>query len=493
VSAKVITAKSAKLPFQKAEAPTARQDDGRYTEILEPLYPIADLLKMKEYSTILQQCVDAYKQNICGFGVSLKYREDETKDKETPEMVAEWNAVKELIEYWNFDKPFKDVFGQAIEHREYCGNGYIEILRDGKECPVGGENVDPEYIKITQLADTVEVVYRRSGRELKVRKRFRRFVQDINGSKVWFKQFGDPRVMDLRTGKFEDNVSLEFQANEILHLKIGDKAYGLPRWIGQIIHMHGTRKAEELNYLYFYQGRHVPAAIIVSNGRLTEGSQQKLVEYAQSVSGTDNAHKFLLIEAEGEEEGLLEDEKKGVKVEFKSLAEILQQDALFLEYDDKSRQKLQSSFRLPDIYVGRSKDFNRATAEMAIEITEQQVFIPERESMEFTINNILFADYELKYVDVFFKKPDISNPQDKARLLEVYNNIGAIAPNDVRDDVGHLLGKDLENFMDEAANLPGVLRPQSMPILMQKSEEDRERFVSVMKDVRDLLEELGNE
>ncbi|MDO7787137.1 phage portal protein [Desulforamulus aquiferis] len=489
--ATVIKGDKTQFPFQKAEGPMARQGDEQSNEVLTPPYPIIELLQMKEYSTILQQCVDAYKQNICGFGVSLRYREDETKDKETPEMKAEWERVQELIKYWNFDEAFKDVFTKAIEHREYCGNGYIEIIRDGKGVSVGGENVDPKYIKVTRLTEPVEVSYYRGGKQFKRQKRFRRYQQDINGKTVWFKEFGDPRIMDITNGKFEEGIPIDRQANEILHFKIGDGAYGIPRWIAQMIHMYGARKAEELNYRYFYQGRHIPAAIIVSNGQLTEESRAALEEYAKSVEGVENSHKFLLLEVEGEDESPDEDKKKKSNVELKSLAEILQQDALFLEYDDKSRQKLQSSFRLPDIYVGRSKDFNRATAEMAMEITEQQVFIPERESLEFVINNKLFVEHGFKYVDAYFNSPDISNPDDKARLLEVFNSIGAIAPNDVRQDVGKLLGRELENFKDELANIPPSLRQQVSQILMQKSAN--ESIIGILKDLRDVLEDVRHE
>lgn len=59
--------------------------------------------------------------------------------------------------------------------------------------------------------------------------------------------------------------------------------------------MYGARKAEELNYLYFKQGRHVPAAITVENGMLSESSYEQLQEYMNGIEGSDNAHKFLLL------------------------------------------------------------------------------------------------------------------------------------------------------------------------------------------------------
>lgn len=162
----------------------------------------------------------------------------------------------------------------------------------------------------------------------------------------------------------------------------GSGTYGVPRWIGNIVNMYGARKAEELNYLYFKQGRHVPAAITVENGMLSESSYQQLQEYMNGIEGSDNAHKFLLLEVEGipkkkKDEVSNDEDPAPVKVEIKSLAEILQEDALFLEYDEKTRNKIRSSFRLPPIYTGESKDYNKATADTAQKTTEEQVFQPK--------------------------------------------------------------------------------------------------------------------
>lgn len=490
VRAKVIKAAQGGVPISKAETATAKKNEG-FKEIIDPPLNIKTLMEMPDNSTILQQCIDAYKQNIVGFGVGLKYREDETKKKETPEMAAEWNFIQETLQYFHFDKPLKEVLALAVDHRERCGNGYLEIIRDGKGLPAGLENVDPSYIKVTKAGDPIEVTYKRNGKEFKRYKRFRKYIQEIQGKKTWFKEFGDARIMDSRTGQFTEDVPGEYQANEILHLKIGDGAYGIPRWIGQVIHIQGARKAEELNLNYFEKGRHIPMAVLIKNGMLTEDSETQLQEYVNSVQGVDNAHKYLLLEVEGLDEGLTSDEKSKVDIELKSLADMLQNDALFLEYDEKSRQKVQSSFRLPDIYVGRSKDFNRATADMARQITEEQVFIPERQYLAFIMNRLLLAEYDLKFVDVFFKGPDISDSQDMARLLAIYNQIGGVAPNDVRDAVSKLLGKDLENFQQEEANIPLQLQRQqqsSLPLPMMKSANAD--IVSILKDLRDVLEEL---
>ncbi|WP_255298528.1 phage portal protein [Brevibacillus dissolubilis] len=496
VNVRVIKAQQ-KQEMTKAQHFAATEEDpyaGAYTDsdLLAPPYLPEALYSIYDNSTILKQCVETYRRNIVGFGAALKYVEDETQSEETPEMRAEWDFFKNFMKYFNFDQSFEDVMGEAIEHREIYGNAYIEILRNGRGLPDGGEIIDPKFVRLTKLGEPVDITYMREGKIFYRKKRFRKYAQKIGGKTVWFKEFGDPRKMDSRTGQYTQQLPIEHEANEILHLKIGSSAYGVPRWVGHSIHMVGARKAEELNYRYFEQGRHTPAAIIISNGTLSEQSEEALAAYAASVEGTDNAHKFLLIEAEGMVDDFGDKEGKNVKIELKSLADMLQQDALFLEYDEASRKKVQSSFRLPDIFVGRSTDYNRATADTARKLTEDQVFKPERNSLEFIINNKLLAEYQLKSTVLYFRGPDISDSEEKARLLDVFIRAGAVAPNDLREEVGKVIGKELENFADGKFNLPAGVQggedDQGSSVPVQKADDD---IVAVLKDVRDVLEEVA--
>ena len=56
-------------------------------------------------------------------------------------------------------------------------------------------------------------------------------------------------------------------------------------------------------------------------------------------------------------------------LEVVKMADILQKDELFQDYLDNNRRKVQSAFQLPDLYVGYTTDFNRATAQSAQEVT----------------------------------------------------------------------------------------------------------------------------
>ena len=190
-----------------------------------------------------------------------------------------------------------------IEAREKFGIAYCEVIRNN-----AGEVVQIEFVRETiymcksrPLDPFVEATYLYKGREIKRKKRFRKYKQSIGGTTVYYKEFGDPRRMDYRDGKYGDSVPKEYQANEIIDFAIGTDTYGEVRWIGQILGCDGARRAENLNNNYFINGRHIPLAIVVKGGTLTDESIKHIREYLNGVRGEKGQHSFLLLEAQNNE------------------------------------------------------------------------------------------------------------------------------------------------------------------------------------------------
>ncbi|MCY8271295.1 phage portal protein [Bacillus sonorensis] len=504
---------SVKATVFKANAPseTTKQiyeDQFTYQEndIIAPPYNLKELKSIAEYSTILQQCIHAYKTNILGFGFDVEYtfdiNGDDVQSEKKQAAENDWTRLEEFIRYLHFDESAEIVVGYAIEDREKTGNGFLEVLRNGAGKPAGVEYLDVKNMRVCHYTEPIEVEFTfREHNEIKTmkrKKRFRKYVQMVDGKQVFFKEYGDPRIMNLRTGKYEANTPEELQANEVIHFKLGSGAYGVPRWIGHIVNLYGARKAEELNYMYFKQGRHIPAAITVENGMLSESSYQQLQEYMNDLEGTENAHKFLLLEVEGipTEKGITgEEDVSSVKVDIKSLGEILQQDALFLEYDEKSRSKLRSAFRLPPLYTGEAHEYNKATADTARKITEEQVFQPERKIITGKLNNLFLSDLNIYHAQLTLKGPDFRDPMEIAKVLGPFINAGAVSPNDLRDLAGRVLGKTLEEWPEDEYSRPlGKAQNNSsdpLQTLFQKSKDNRsEDLIMLLKDMRDVLEEL---
>lgn len=252
--------------------------------------------------------------------------------------------------------------------------------------------------------------------------------------------------------------------------------------------------------MYFKQGRHIPAAITIENGMLSEDSYKQLQDYMNGLEGVENSHKFLLLEAEGIAKGKNihgDEEIVPVKVDIKSLAEILQEDALFLKYDQKSRDKIRSAFRLPPLYTGEAQDYNKATADTARKITEEQVFQPERNVLTGRLNALFLNDLEIHKVELQLKGPDFQDPLEIAKVLTPFITAGAVSPNDLRDLAGRVLGKTLEEWPEEEYNRP-IGKNESTPAedpftALFKSKGGTPDVIGVLKDMRDVLEDLKNE
>lgn len=417
------------------------------------------LKQLVDDSTILPQCIRAYKSNIAGFGISVKYMTD--YDDETPEMKAEWDRLEEIIALLNMDMNTKEVFENVIRDRETYGIAYCEVIRN-----MEGEVVELQFIVDTPSVDLtyplepyVDTFYFYKGKQINRKKKFRKFRQNVGGKTVYFKEFGDPRIMDKRNGKYAEEggeeIEIDNQANEIIEFRLGSMPYGEVRWIGQVLTVDGNRRAEILNNNYFRKGRHTPLMIMVQGGTLSDEAWTKLQSYMNDIEGENGQHSFLVLETDNADTTTAFTDQQKPTVEIKDLASVLQKDELFQEYQENGRKKVQSSFLLPDLYVGYTTDFNRATSQAAMEVTEKQVFQPERESLAWTINNRLLNGYNFRYVGVELDSPDITNPDDIQKILNITERAGGLTPNVAKEYTYEVIGKEgCEDYEGEWGDIP---------------------------------------
>ena len=499
-------------PIEKADTSVQLSEHEAYNakDWITPSNDLRGLRNLVKNSTILPQCIRAYKNNIAGFGIGVRYTVD---TDETPEMAEEFSQAQEIIELLNIEQDTKEVFEDIVEARETYGISYLEVIRN-----LAGEVVQIDFIKDTpsiQKTKPLEPyktsIYYHHGQQLERKKRYCKYKQTIGGKTVYFREFGDPRIMDSRNGKYleeGETIELEYQANEIMEFAIGTEPYGEVRWIGQVLGVDGSRKAESLNNNYFENGRHTPLMIMIKGGTLTDDSFEKLQNYMNEIKGAAGQHAFIILETESTDGRADFEQQDKPEIEVKDLANILQKDELFQDYLDNNRRKVQSSFQLPDLYVGYTTDFNRATAQTAQEVTEKQVFQPERKSLAWAINNRLLNGYQFRYVEAYFLEPDISNPDDLYKLLTVCNNAGGLSPNKAKQIIYEAYGEVAEDYPEEWGDIPfAYSKAQSggmgldfgtLTMSLQKQIEKAagnhdEAVVAVMKEVKRLLLKMDKE
>lgn len=498
-----------RTPVKKAETSTQIEMQEAYngSEWIQQPVNLHALERYVSESSILPQCIRSYKNNIPGFGIGVKYTEDVD---ETPEMAAEFKKATEIIELLTIEQDTKEIFEDIIEARETYGIAYVEVIRNfaGEVVQIEFIRNTPSILKTEPLEPYVPFTYYHHGTSLVRNRKFRKYRQDIGGKTVYYKEFGDPRIMDRRNGEYleaGETLELKWQANEILEFAIGTKPYGEVRWIGQLLGVDGSRRAESLNNNYFINGRHTPLLIMIKGGTLTNDSYTKLQEYMNGIKGEQGQHAFIVLEAENAEQRTDFDTSDKPEIEIKDIASILQKDELFQEYLENNRKRVQSAFLLPDLYVGYTTDFNRATAQTAKEVTEEQVFQPERISLAWVINNKLLNGYQFKYVEAYFLAPNITNPDDLYKILTVSNNAGGLTPNKAKDVVYRMLGETSEDYDEDWGNIPlqiyatknsaatdvnGIAAQLTKQIQKAESSDTPDEVVSVMKSVQKLLKEI---
>jgi len=516
---------------------------------LEPPYDLEALCLLTEHSNSLRQNVDAYATNIDGFGhrfePAIDFDADDADGRIADSIYLERLAARDrgelsadaalqpsaeevterkrelvqlarierarlesFFDFCCFDHSFVDLRRRTRQDLEVTGNAYWEVLRDGRNEIARLVYVPSYSVRLLPLDETpVEVedrvrVSSVSFDKVSTRRRLRRYVQIQGIERVYFKSLGDPRVVSRKTGRvFDDAESLgdadptDGPATELVHFAVHSprSPYGVPRWVGTLLAVLGSRQMEEVNYLYFENKSVPPLALLVSGGRLSEASVPRIERFIEeNLKGKTNFHKVLILEAEG---GTGTGENARAKIELKPLTDAQQQDALFQLYDERNIDKVGSAFRLPRLLRGESKDFNRATAESALRFAEYQVFQPERDEFDFLINRKLLADMGIRFWRFRSQTPVTRDPERMTAMVEKLVRVGVLTPEE-----GRLLASDIFNREFRKIGDDWVKRPITLTLAgIQTGVEDlraRTEKGSILDDARRLLhlrEELDAE
>lgn len=493
--------------------------------VAPPLDPEV-LCQLHEMSGALRTNIDAYATNIDGFGhrfepvldpsdgeIHDKVREAmfvervieiETGDDEEAQEAAlssvadptdmevedriksiERQALRERIraeQFFDFccvEQSFIDLRMQTRQDVETLGYGFWEVLRN-----TAGEIVQFVYAPahtirlLRQEDDPVEVTMhvRRtfiSSETEVVRRRFRKFIQVLNkGARVvYFKEFGDTRVYSSKTGRqYKDERQLKLKepgvtvATELLHFKIHSSRspYGVPRWVSELVSVLGTRHAQEVNLLYFENRSIPPMAVLVSGGRLTETVAKRLESFIDNeIKGKRNFHKIMILEAETSKIGAQNNGQ--TKIEIVPLSNAQQSDAQFLDYMERNNDTIGQVFRIPRLLRGDTKDFNRSTAVVALEFSEQQVFGPNRNSFDWQINRKIMPELGVQFWRFKSKGPDFTDPNDVIEALERAAKAGFLTPEELREIAERVFGIDFKKIDADWVKQPLQLTLAGVP------------------------------
>lgn len=397
------------------------------------------------------------------------------------EAQREKDALSAFFRFANAETSFEDF---RIEHRkdlEVTGDSFWEVLRDDRGQITEFSLVPAHTVKLTrcdEAATEFEEHVRISPKEWRTQRRsrrFRRFVQRVGTERVFFKEFRDPRPIDRESGAVlaftrdaeGKPVPLDAKAklaNEVIHWRLrahGQSPYGTPRWIGVLLETLGSRQAGEINYMHFSNKGLPRGILVVEGGSFGDGAVERIKEFCRTeIKGKLNYEKFLILEALVESES---EPGSAPRVQWIDLSGAIQSDALFQNYDERNTIKTFSAFRIPKLFLAMEKDFQKATAAILGQITDQQVFATERRRFDEFLNRFVLPDLGIDFWEFQSRGMPLSDPETVANVIGTFVNAGALTPMDVRSKAAEALDLILEKPNELLAAIP----PKSLPAIIQ--------------------------
>jgi PBSX family phage portal protein len=435
---------------------------------ITPSYPFQTLAKLVQTSNILRQCIEAYVVNIESYGHVLEYIGKEG-DEQSPEVQAEKVRLENFLSLLSPQWSLKEVRERSRWDLETVGQRFFEISRD-----LAGRVVMFDHLQAVTMRRTLrdreptEVVIEApnpADPSTMIRKTaqryFCRYVQFVYSNQAWervfFKEFGDPRKIDPNTGEENPSLAFEDQATEVLMLSLytPGQIYGLPRWIGQLPSILGSRESEMVN-LNFFRENAIPAmAVLISGGALTQESFEVIDNYINALRGKQAMNRILVLEASGDDtSGSTDHSISAPRIDMKPMISERQQDGLFKEYDNANQAKVRSSFRLPPIFAGRAEDYTRASAFASIVTAEQQIFGPERQDFDDIMNNKILRTYRPRYWRFKSVGVPLADPDSLSVMLTTLDSTGALTPNAVIKIANKVLDIDIKPITEEWGDYP---------------------------------------
>lgn len=398
--------------------------------------------------------------------------------------LVELHRLRAFFSFANPEGSFSRLRQDTRTELEIAGNAYWEVLRNPNgqiarlvHVPMVWMRLtkqDPAFVEVSERVRVSDIHWK----TVKQLRQFRRFVQitpDNSNTSVasfkvcaYFKEFGDPRILSQQSGKFYPDVDTlkreepeSSPATEILHFKLycARSPYGVPRWMGNLPGVLGSRELDQVNESYFDNKAVPPLAILVNGGRMGKGTTNKIAEFFRGQGkGIENFHRVLVIEAEQGAASTSPTAPNIVpKIQIVPLREAQQTDGLFQKYDDRNLQKLAYNFRLS---VQMDNE--------ALQRAEAQVFRPMRNEFDETMNRQILPELGVVFWRYKSLVPTTISPEAMARVLHDLSDVAVITPSEAREVAETILNRELPAIEADWAKKPlavfmALLRQLSSP------------------------------
>lgn len=268
-------------------------------------------------------------------------------------------------------------------------------------------------------------------------------MQVVNGkSQQYYKELGCPLALHRKTGRWEPegtNLPPADQATEVLYFGADrdfNTPYFVPRWINCLPSIVGSRKAEEQNLELLDSGGMPPAIIFIQGGTMVAESAQQLRTYLSA----SNLKKGRAVVVELSSTSGTIDSGGSVQAKVERFGAERANDAMYANYDEACGEHVREAFRLPPLFLGKAADYNYATAVIAYQVAEAQVFGPERVEFDHRMDQVM---KELGFKSLKFKSLPITLKSVDQLFAGLALLAGKVEDKEVVNEVNKAVGIDL--------------------------------------------------
>ena len=306
---------------------------------------------------------------------------------------------------------------------EATGNGYLEVARNSFDEINGLYWIPSITVRRTSEARCGWVQMKGEGEK-----------------EVYFKDFGDKRIIDSRTGlEFgldtegeltDETVSSEeieeHSAYELIHFKIptiSNTIYGIPRHAAATPAITGNRLVDERNVALFRNEAVPKFAVIVEGGSLNEHSRQAIENFWNaSLKGPDKVGRTIILQAEVKKTAI--NRESNVRIKLEPLTIGVTEDASFQIYKSANNKEISESFGISPVFFELT-DINRASGDVGRQITSEQTFEPEahrREHLLFLtiIRDVVCRPFSVSLAEAKTKGQEIITSKSNNSLFGSY-------------------------------------------------------------------------
>ncbi|MDQ7784861.1 MAG: phage portal protein [Desulfomonilaceae bacterium] len=443
--------------------------------LLEPPYSFADLWRIYEQCDVLWCCIEAVVSN-CERRHDFEFIGDDKTQKDTGRRQEEKRMIHDFFNRVNEKHSFQALRKKIRLDREVTGNAFVEVLRNLRGRVERLYYLPSTRVRVTRLDDEeipVQVKIPRSGSlvDLTVYRRFRRFgrvVSPTENKLRWFKEFGDPRVLDADTGEFLKNPETneyvlepcEYpnKATEVWWFRdnFAGNVYGIPRWVSVLVDAKARRIARWLNYDLLDQGAVPKGILLFQNGTISEGTRRHLEQTLQEWRDPRKYNQWVVLNVEPDTFAFdltTGASKGGSKPEFINLDR--NEDYMFANFLTHVEQTIRKVYRLPPIFTGASTDYTHATAYASLEVAETQVFEPIRGEFDEKVTTELIQDeFGIYLWRLKTRSARISDKETFYKAAAMWAKAGGLSTNHMIQLGNEMLGTNVSEYEGDLYNVP---------------------------------------